>query len=296
MQLDGVLVPIVTPFDAQGRVDLEGLRALVARFMDAGVRGIVACGTTGEYYALDEQEREAVLRTVRESLGDQALAIAGINSLSTAAAIERAEQAEALGYQALMLAPPAYSLPNQEEVIAHYRDVAADTDLPIVLYNFPARTGVNLELETVASLARMPGIIGIKESSGDFTRALALMQMAGPEFQVVCGSDDQAADYLFWGARSWISGGANVFPAEQVTMLEAAKREDWHRVRDLMRDMLPAIQNMEAADYNQKAKLGCRRHGVDAGEVRPPLRPLSPDAAQAFLDALDAFETKQQGA
>ncbi|MDN6322566.1 MAG: dihydrodipicolinate synthase family protein, partial [Halomonas sp.] len=177
MKLNGILVPIVTPFGADGSVDFDALKTLVAKFLDAGVGGIVACGTTGEYYALDETERDGVLRTVRDALGDQALAVAGINSLSTGEAVKRAKQAEALGYEVLMLAPPAYVLPNQDEIVAHYEEVAANTALPIVLYNFPDRSAVNIEVETAARLARMPKIIGIKESSGDFSRAIALMEL-----------------------------------------------------------------------------------------------------------------------
>lgn len=290
MKLDGILVPIVTPFDTNGGVDFDALRTLVAKYLDAGAGGIVACGTTGEYYALDETERDGVLRTVREALGEQALAIAGINSLSTCEAIERAKQAEALGYQVLMLAPPAYVLPNQDEIVAHYEEVAANTELPIVLYNFPDRSAVNIEIDTVRRLAKMPQIVGIKESSGDFSRAIALMQLTDDGFQMVCGSDDQAADYLFWGARSWISGGANVFPAEQVQMLKAAEQGDWERVRKIMRAMLPVIQDMEGGDYNQKAKLGCVRHGVEVGQVRLPLRPVSDADAKAFMDALSSVD------
>lgn len=189
-----------------------------------------------------------------------------------------------------MLAPPAYVLPNQDEIVAHYEEVAANTALPIVLYNFPDRSAVNIEIDTAARLAKMLQVIGIKESSGDFSRAIALMELTDEGFQVVCGSDDQAADYLFWGARSWISGGANVFPAEQVQMLKAAEQGDWDRVRATMRAMLPAIRDMEGGDYNQKAKLGCVRHGVDVGQVRLPLRPVSDADAKSFVDALNAVD------
>lgn len=292
MKLEGVLVPIVTPFGADGSVDVKALRELTALFLDAGVTGIVACGTTGEYYALSESEREVVLTTVRETLGEDALAVAGINSLSTNEAVTRARQAEAMGYQALMLAPPAYVLPSQDEIVAHYEEVIAATSLPIILYNFPDRTAVNIEVETVARLSRMPQIIGIKESSGDFSRALQLIGLENEGFQVVCGCDDQAADFLFWGVRSWISGAANVFPAEQAQMIEAAKREDWVAVRDLMQGMLPAIQHMEGGDYNQKAKLGCSRHGVEVGPVRAPLRPISAADEKAFMGTLSAADRR----
>ena len=114
-----------------------------------------------------------------------------------------------------MLAPPAYSLPDQAGIVAHFKAVAAASALPIILYNFPARAGVSIDIASVAELSREPNIVGIKESSGDFSRALALIQARLPDFEVICGCDDQAADFLFWGVRSWISGAANVFPASR---------------------------------------------------------------------------------
>lgn len=290
MNIQGVLVPIITPFTADGQVNASALQQLVERFAEAGVAGIVACGTTGEYYALDEDERELVLKTVAQAGKGRLALIAGINALSTPQAINYARQAQELGYEGLMLATPAYSLPCQEGIKLHFRTVAEATPLPIIMYDFPQRVGVQIETETVIELARIPNIVGIKESSGNFNRGLALLQADIPDFDIVSGSDDMAADFLFWGARSWISGGANVFPAEQAAMCRAAAEGRWDEVRKLMSGMYPVIQAMEAGDYNQKAKLGCRRHGIDAGTVRLPLAPLSDGDAQAFISLLDAYE------
>ncbi|MCY1515397.1 4-hydroxy-tetrahydrodipicolinate synthase [compost metagenome] len=290
MNIEGVLVPIVTPFGADGRVNADALRQLVERFVEAGVAGIVACGTTGEFYALEDAERELVLRTVAEAASGRITLIAGINALSTPEAIRNAHQARELGYEGLMLTAPPYSLPEQAGILQHFRTVAAATPLPIILYDFPARIGVQIAVETVIELARVPNIIGIKESSGNFNRALALIQSRIPDFQIISGSDDMAADFLFWGVRSWISGGANVFPAEQAAMVKAAAEQRWDDVRALMSGMYPVIQAMESGDYNQKAKLGCRRHGVDAGTVRLPLAPLSAEDERAFLAMLDAYQ------
>ncbi|KGD94089.1 dihydrodipicolinate synthase [Achromobacter sp. RTa] len=290
MNIEGVLVPIVTPFGADGRVNADALRQLVERFVEAGVAGIVACGTTGEFYALEDAERELVLRTVAEAASGRITLIAGINALSTPEAIRNAQQARELGYEGLMLTAPPYSLPEQAGILQHFRTVAAATPLPIILYDFPARIGVQIAVETVIELARIPNIIGIKESSGNFNRALALIQARIPDFQIISGSDDMAADFLFWGVRSWISGGANVFPAEQAAMVKAAAEQRWDDVRALMSGMYPVIQAMESGDYNQKAKLGCRRHGVDAGTVRLPLAPLSAEDERAFLAMLDAYQ------
>lgn len=290
MNTQGVLVPIVTPFTKDDAVDVAALEKLIEHFIKVGVAGIVACGTTGEYYALNEDERQQVLECVIRVAKGRVTVIAGINGMSTQAACDRAREAEALGYDGLMLATPPYSLPGQAEVIAHFRTVAQATRLPIIMYNFPARVGVEIGIEAVAELSKVPNIVAIKESSGDFSRALALIKADLPDFEVICGCDDQAADFLFWGVRSWISGGANVFPGEQAAMIDAALKGEWDEVKSLMTAMLPSIQAMESGDYNQKAKLGCRRHGIDVGPVRQPLLPLSETDAQAFSQLLDQYQ------
>lgn len=290
MNTEGVLVPIITPSTPDGGVDLPALKQLAEHFIDQGVAGIVACGTTGEYYSLTEEERVQVLETIASVGKGRVSLIAGANSFSTQGSIERAKQAEEMGYEGLMLSAPPYSLPCQDGIIAHFKTVAEATPLPIIMYNFPARVGVNIELETVATLSKVPNIIGIKESSGDFSHALALIHADLPDFEVVCGCDDQAADFLFWGVRSWISGSANVFPAEQVAMMKAAANNDMEKVRALMSAMYPVIRDMETDGYNQKAKLAGKRHGIDAGEIRMPLAPLTAGQKQEFQQLLDAFK------
>jgi 4-hydroxy-tetrahydrodipicolinate synthase len=292
MNLEGILVPIITPFTADNQVNVDALGQLVNRFVDQGVAGIVACGTTGEYYALNEAERKVVLETVVEAVAGRATLVAGINALNTPDAIRNAKQAEALGYECLMLATPPYSLPEQAGIVEHFQTVAGATSLPIIMYDFPARVGTQIAIETVVELARLPNIVAIKESSGDFNRALALIQADIPDFQIISGSDDLALDFLFWGVRGWISGGANVFPGEQVAMAAAARQGKWDEAKALMSGMYPIIQAMEAGDYNQKAKLGCRRHGVDAGGVRLPLAQLGDADRQAFARVLDAYDKK----
>lgn len=294
MKLNGILVPIVTPFDANNQLNEQALERLVECFIEAGVGGIVACGTTGEYYALSAQERRRVLEIVAKTGRGRTTLIAGVNSMSPAEAISRIREAEELGYEALMLSPTPYSLPGQNEVVAYFKEVAAATELPIVMYNFPARIGIQIELESVYELAKVKNIVGIKESSGNFSRVVAMVNANLPDFQVVCGCDDQAADFLFWGVRSWISGGANVFPAEQVQMLKAAEQGDWDTVRRMMAAMLPAIAAMESGNYNQKAKLGCVRHGIDVGSVRLPLLPVDAQERDDFLAQINAYQVEQE--
>ncbi|MGR2770034.1 4-hydroxy-tetrahydrodipicolinate synthase [Photobacterium sp. GSS17] len=288
MKLDGIFVPVVTPFTEENKVNFDALGKLLDWQLEAGVAGIVACGTTGEYYAFSDEERTQVLTFIAEHVGDRALLIAGVNDTHTQGSVRKAEQAKALGYQALMLAPPIYCLPQQREIVTHYQTVSQEVGLPIIMYNFPARSGVEIEVDTVIELSRDPNIVGIKESSGDFTRALSLINANLDNFSVVCGSDDQGADYLFWGVRSWIGGAANYLPEAHVQMLECARIGDYNALRAIMTKLLPVIQNQESADYNQKAKLALIHRGQDVGAIRAPLLPISDEDQKAFLQLLDA--------
>ena len=287
IDIDGILVPIVTPFHADGSINYPVLETLIERLLQAGVQGIVACGSTGEYYALNEAEREDFLAFVSQTVGERARLIAGVNDTHPAGSIMRSERAKAWNYQGLMLSPPIYCLPSQREIVTHYQTVSAELEMPIIMYNFPARSGVEIGIEAVKILSRDPCIVGIKESSGDFSRALALMNLEYENFQVVCGSDDQAADYLFWGVRSWIAGAANYLPEAHLEMMAAARENDFLEVRRIMQQILPVIQNMESSEYNQKAKLGCQRRGIAVGEVRAPLQPVSETDKNTFLQTLD---------
>lgn len=283
MNFHGILVPLVTPFKSDKSLDVDTLKQLTNSFIDKGVTGLVVCGTTGEYYALNEVEREMVLKTVAEVAKGRITLIAGINDLSTEGAVNRAIQAKDLGYEGLMLSPTPYSLPDQLGIIAHYETVAAATDLPIIMYNFPARIGIEIEYKTVLHLSRNPNIVGLKESSGDFSRALRLLQTPFENFEVICGCDDQPVDFFFWGAKSWIAGAGNVFPEEQVAMFNAAQGGDWDKAREIMSDIYPAIHSMESGYYNQKAKLGCMKGEFNVGTVRLPLSDLTEDEKAEFL-------------
>lgn len=286
MQFDGIYVPIVTPFDGNGEIDQPKLETLVEAMIDKGVAGIAACGTTGEYYALSDAERTQVLKAVQRVARGRIQLVAGIGDMSTRRSIERAAEARTIGYDCLLLSPPPYSLPGQAGICAHFEYAAQHCALPIVIYNFPARTGVNVEFETVVALAKHPNIVAIKESSGNFSQALRMLQAGLDHFEVICGCDDQPADFFFWGAKGWIAGAGNVFPGEQVALHKAARTGDWDRVRTLMSAMYPALHSMESGDYNQKAKAGCLNGTLDAGDVRLPLTPLDAAAKQAFRELL----------
>jgi 4-hydroxy-tetrahydrodipicolinate synthase len=287
MLLEGVYVPVVTPFDANEGVDLSTLTKVVDYCLDAGVAGIVSCGTTGEYYAMSSDERKQVMAHTREVVGTRAQLVAGCNAGSTREAIGLAEAAVAMGYDAIMLAAPPTSLPSQRELAAHYRAIADAVPKPVILYNYPARAGVEIGFECLDAVADHPNIIAIKESSGDFSRFLHLQQRYAGRLGIMCGSDDQAADYFGWGVRSWLAGTANVLPRHHVVIMNTANAGDYDEARRQFAEILPWVQNMESGSYNAKAKLGLAHLGIDCGPVRAPLLGLTDDVATELLAVLD---------
>jgi 4-hydroxy-tetrahydrodipicolinate synthase len=295
VDLDGVLVPCVTPFDTDGALDLDGYEQVVRFVLDAGVRGVIPGGTTGEYYAMRVDERVAVLRhtleVVEDTAGDRperVTTIAGCNAGATRDVLALATTAAELGYDAVMLAVPPTSLPTQDELVTHYTTVTEEAGLPVVLYDYPARAGRQIGLEAIDRLADLPGIVGIKESSGDLSRFHVLRRLVAGRMEICCGADDLAVDLFGWGVRSWIAGTANALPRHHVAVLDAANRGDLAGARRRFDGLLPWIQDCEAGGYNQKAKLGLVHQGVPAGQVRAPLQPLPDDAAAAHLALLDA--------
>jgi 4-hydroxy-tetrahydrodipicolinate synthase len=287
LELTGVYVPVVTPFDANEGLDLSTLTKVVDHCLDAGVAGIVSCGTTGEYYAMSSDERKAVMAHTREVVGSRAVLVAGCNAGATRESIALAQAAVDMGYDAIMLAAPPTSLPSQRELAAHYRMIADAVDKPVILYNYPARAGVEIGYECLDAVADHPNIIAIKESSSDFSRFLQLHSRYAGRLQIMCGSDDQAADYFAWGVRSWLAGTANVLPRHHVIIMKTANAGNHDEAHRQFAAILPWIQNMESGSYNAKAKLGLAHLGIDCGPVRAPMAALPQEVAAELLAALD---------
>jgi 4-hydroxy-tetrahydrodipicolinate synthase len=287
LKLEGVYVPVVTPFDANEGLNLSTLTKVIDFCLDAGVRGVVSCGTTGEYYAMSTDERKSVMAHTREVVGSRAQLMAGCNAGSTREAVHLAEAAVTMGYDAILLAAPPTSLPTQHELAAHYRTIANAVDKPIVLYNYPARAGVEIGFECLDEVADHPNIVAIKESSGDFSRFLQLQRRYSGHLDIMCGSDDQAVDYFSWGVRSWLAGTANVLPRHHVIIMDTANEGNLAEAIRQFAAILPWIQNMESGSYNAKAKLGLAHQGFDCGPVRAPLLGLPDDVATELLSVLD---------
>ncbi len=282
MNLKGIYAPIVTPFNADESVNYPALERLIEYLIASKIAGLVPGGTTGEVYALSEEERLDIFRFVKEKTQGRVELIAGTNSGATRDVIRYSQIAEEIGYDALMLAVPPYSRPNQRELLAHYEAVAQAVRLPIILYNFPWRAGSEVGYEIMDSLTRYDHIIGIKEASGDMSRVYEFRLRYGERYQMICGSDDQALDYFLWGSQAWIGGGASCAPLEHYNVLESALAGDFVAARKRMDVMLPFLRNLESGGYTQKVKYGCELRGIPVGAPRRPLLPLTDEEKAEF--------------
>ena len=275
MILKGILPALVTPFDAKGETDFKTLGRLIDWHLQAGVHGFVPMGSTGEYYAMSDQERNDLLRFVKDHVAGRGLLVAGTNAGSTRDVIRHTETAKKLGYDAVLLPPPYYSLPTQDELLAHYKAVLDAVDIEIVLYNFPLRAGVEVGFDVMDALADNKRVIGIKESSGNLLRALEINKRYEGKYQLSCGSDDQAFDFFTWGATSWICGPANCLPVETVKFYNAFTSGDLKQAQAIAKALYPAMTNLESGKFVQKVKHGCELAGIPVGVTRQPLLPLN---------------------
>jgi len=292
-KFDGVICVSVTPFDAKAAIDFKAWGKHLDFLVANGVSAIMPHGTTGEYAAQTLAERKDGLRFVAEHVGKRLPLYAGTNSARPDDSLELASLAHELGYQAQMLAAPFYALPSTRELIAHFRFVAANTKLPIILYNFPARTGVDMNKEFLEGLAGIEQICAIKESSGSFARMLEHICFFEDRFQRIAGADDQAVDAFLWGARAWIAGASNCLPAEHVALHKACVvKGDFKLGKVLMHKLLPLMYLLENGDrYLQYVKYGCELAGVPAGPGRRPLLELSTDEKAEFRRLFEQVKT-----
>lgn len=274
MQLTGIYAPIVTPFDADENINYPVLGQLIEHLIENGIAGLVPGGTTGEVYALSEAERLELFQFVKDTVKGRVTLIAGTNAGATRDVIRYSQAAEQIGYDALMVAVPPYSRPNQRELLAHYRAVATSTSLPIVLYNFPWRAGTEVGYDVMDGLLDLPNVVGIKEASSDMSRVYEFRLRYGSRYQMICGSDDQALDYFLWGSSAWIGGGASCAPRQHADVLNAALANDFTTARAAMDKLMPLMRNLESGGYTQKVKRGCELLGFQVGAPRRPLLPL----------------------
>ena len=275
MKFEGIYTPAITPIGPDGQIDRNAFAAVLESLIAAGVHGIVVGGSTGEYYAQTAQERFDLAAHAKEVIGSRVQLIVGTGATRTEDSVEYARAAREIGADGILVSSPPYALPTERENAVHALTIDRAANLPIMLYNYPARMGVMMGEDYFSRVGRSGNVVAIKESSGD-TGNLHLLARKFPHIALSCGWDDQALEFFAWGARSWVCAGSNFLPREHIALYEACVLEkNFDKGRAIMTAMLPLMDFLECGKFVQSIKHGCEMEGLNAGAVRAPLRPLN---------------------
>ena len=241
MNLDGTYTALITPFHSDGALDLEALTGLVEWQIEQKIDGLVPCGSTGESATLTPAEHVEVIRHVVDVAAERVVVLAGTGSNSTREAIEFTSEARQAGADGALLISPYYNKPTQDGIFHHYRTIAEETGLPLVIYNIPGRTASRIEPETSARLSRIDGIAGLKEAGGDLVKTAETIAQCEPDFSVLSGDDALALPMLALGGCGVISTIGNVAPLQMGDLVRAFQRGDLEGARELHYRLLPLM-------------------------------------------------------
>jgi 4-hydroxy-tetrahydrodipicolinate synthase len=282
----GVGTALVTPFTASGDLDERAVRRLGRRQIDGGIHFLVPCGTTGENPTLTDAERIRVVELLVDEAAGRVPVLAGAGGYNTREVIQLAAEMQHAGAAGLLSVTPYYNKPTQEGLYRHYAAIAESTPLPIIVYNVPGRTGVNVEPATLARLAELPTIVGVKEASGNISQMCEVLRVVPDDFIVLSGDDAITLPLMAIGGRGVISVASNQIPAEMVQMVEAAERGDLAGARAVHARILPLMQInfIEANPVPVKAAMAAM--GLLEEVYRLPMCPAKPDSREKILKVL----------
>ncbi len=291
MQFEGVYTPVITPHTQDMRIDYDSLAIVVDHLIAAGVHGIISGGSTGEYYAQTLEERISCARFIKERLAGRVPLIVGTGAIRREDSVTLATAARDLGADALLVSSPPYAVPTERENALNALAIDRAADLPIMLYNYPGRTGVNMGEAFLDRVGRSRNFCAIKESSGDINR-VHLLARDYPHIQLGCGMDDQALEFFAWGARSWVAGGSNFLPREHLALYRACVVEgDFTKGRRIMKALMPLMRVLEqGGKFIQCIKHGCTMEGLTPGPPRPPLKALNKDDKRQLEQVVDVLK------
>ncbi|MBP7704332.1 MAG: 4-hydroxy-tetrahydrodipicolinate synthase [Caulobacter sp.] len=281
----GVIPALVTPF-RDGAVDEAAFVALIERQVAGGVHGLVPAGTTGETSTLSHDEHKRVVELCVQTARGRVPVIAGAGSNSTSEAIDLARHAKAVGADAVLVVAPYYNRPSQEGIYRHYAAIAEAVQIPIVTYNVPGRTVVDISNETLERLSRLPNIVGIKDATGDLLRASLQRLSCGPEWVMLSGDDGSGLGYMAHGGQGCISVTANVAPDACAALYNAALNKDWETAL-YWQDRLARLHKALFLDASPApTKFALAQLGLCTDEVRLPIAPCADGVKPAILEAM----------
>ncbi len=275
--LKGIFVVIVTPFDENEEIDFNNLEKNIEWYIEKGVHGLIPLGSTGEFASLTEKERYDIAEFVVRIVNNRIPVCIGTTAETTAKTLEYTQHAEKIGADGVLILPPYYYNPSQEEIIYHYETIADNVNIPIMIYNNPGTSGVDIKLETVLKLAEKENIKYIKESTGDIIRLREIERLSQGKIITFCGSEELVLESFFLGAQGWVSVIGNALPELSVAIYEeAVLNKNYKRAQEIYHVILPlCIELEESGKLVQIVKHSMDRRGIKGGNFRSPRLPLS---------------------
>ncbi|MFQ6129943.1 MAG: 4-hydroxy-tetrahydrodipicolinate synthase [Candidatus Hadarchaeaceae archaeon] len=283
---EGALTAMVTPFDKEGKIDEEGLRENVRFQIKKGIHGLVPVGTTGECATLSYEEHNRVVEVVVDAAKGKVPVLAGTGSNSTWEAIMLTKHAKEVGADGALLVVPYYNKPTQAGLYQHYKRIAEEIDLPQVIYNIPSRTGINMLPETMAKLANVKNIVGVKEASGNLEQIARIIELAGKEFLVISGDDSLTLDIMKLGGVGVISVASNLLPDKVAKMVDSFRSGDVETAKKINDELVPLFKALFIETNPGPAKMAMNWMGMAAGGLRLPLVELEPENQEKLRKVL----------
>ena len=286
MYFGQVLTAMVTPFDQDGEIDFNATRDLVNYLLANGTDGLVVCGTTGESPTLSTEEKVALFKFVVEVADGRVPVIAGTGSNNTRASISLTKLAEEVGVDGIMLVAPYYNKPSQEGMYQHFKAIAESTSLPVMLYNIPGRSVVNISAETVIRLSQIPNIVAVKEASGHLDDMAEIIKQTDDDFSLYSGDDGMTLPVLSIGGVGVISVASHIIGNEMQDMVSRFKNGDLAGAAAAHRELLPIMKALFAAPSPAPVKAALNMKGINVGGLRLPLIPLNEEETRTLQNVL----------
>ena len=291
MNFEGTYVAMVTPFTDEKEIDEEGFRLNINYLIDAGVNGLLGAGTTGESATLTHDEHKRVIEILVDEVDGRVETLAGAGSNSTAEAIELVEFSQDVGADAALVITPYYNKPQQHALVNHYRMISDNSDIPVIAYNVPSRTGVNMDIDTIVEIAKIDNVDAIKEASGSIDKISDLYNALAKEnleddFNILSGEDALTLPIMALGGTGVISASANIDAKRMVLMVDSILNDDYDRAFELHYQMLDVIRALFIESNPVPAKTAMNLMNLPSGPLRQPLAPMKENNLEILKKAL----------
>ncbi|WLR43492.1 4-hydroxy-tetrahydrodipicolinate synthase [Bacillus carboniphilus] len=286
MDFGNISTAMVTPFDTKGNIDFNKTSLLIEYLLQNGSDSLVVAGTTGESPTLTKEEKLALFKHVVSKVNGRVPVIAGCGSNNTKASIELSVKAQEIGVDAIMLVSPYYNKPSQEGMYAHFKEIAKNLELPIMLYNIPGRTSINIEPETIIRLSEIDNIVAVKEASGNLDNMAMIISQTSDEFVLYSGDDSSTLPVLSIGGKGIVSVSSHIIGNQMQDMIESFQTGELKQAAKLHGELLPVMKELFSAPSPAPVKTALQMKGIDVGSVRLPLLPLNENERMKLYEKL----------